>query len=38
LGMSDAALYKMAGNAVSVPVVRAIGEKIIKVYKEDENA
>ena len=38
LGMSDSVLYKMAGNAVSVPVVRAIGEKIIKVYKEEQNA
>lgn len=27
---SDAQLYKQAGNAVTVPVVRAIGEKIMK--------
>ena len=38
LGMSDAVLYKMAGNAVSVPVIRAIGEKIMKIYKEEKNA
>ncbi len=28
LGLSDGQLYKMAGNAVSVPVIKAIGEKI----------
>ena len=28
LGISDSRLYKMAGNAVSVPVIRAIGERI----------
>ncbi|MDE7399001.1 MAG: DNA cytosine methyltransferase [Oscillospiraceae bacterium] len=28
LGMRDGQLYKMAGNAVSVPVIKAIGEKI----------
>lgn len=28
LGISDTRLYKMAGNAVSVPVIKAIGEKI----------
>ena len=28
LGLRDGQLYKMAGNAVSVPVIKAIGEKI----------
>lgn len=28
LGLCDGQLYKMAGNAVSVPVIKAIGEKI----------
>ena len=28
LGLSDSQLYKCAGNAVSVPVIKAIGEKI----------
>ncbi len=28
LGMRDGQLYKMAGNAVSVPVIKAIGERI----------
>lgn len=28
LGIRDGQLYKMAGNAVSVPVIKAIGEKI----------
>ena len=28
LGLSDGQLFKMAGNAVSVPVIKAIGEKI----------
>ena len=27
-GLSDGRLYKMAGNAVSVPVITAIGQKI----------
>lgn len=31
LGISDGQLYKMAGNAVSVPVVTAIGKKIREV-------
>lgn len=31
LGMCDGQLYKMAGNAVSVPVIKAIGEKIRNV-------
>lgn len=29
-GMSDTALYKLAGNAVSVPVVRLIANRIVK--------
>ena len=28
IGMKDSALYKMAGNAVSVPVIKALGERI----------
>ncbi len=28
LGIRDSQLYKMAGNAVSVPVIKTIGEKI----------
>ncbi len=31
-GLSDGRLYKMAGNAVSVPVISALGEKIKKIY------
>ena len=30
-GLSDARLYKMAGNAVSVPVISAIGRKIKEI-------
>ncbi|MDO4563880.1 MAG: DNA (cytosine-5-)-methyltransferase [Clostridia bacterium] len=33
-GLSDGRLYKMAGNAVSVPVISAIGRKIKKIYEE----
>ena len=40
-GLSDARLYKMAGNAVSVPVITALGEIIKRVHensqKESEN-
>jgi len=32
LGMSDARLYKMAGNAVSVPVISAIGEQLKRIF------
>lgn len=32
LGMSDARLYKMAGNAVSVPVITAIGEQLKRIF------
>ena len=35
-GLSDGRLYKMAGNAVSVPVISAIGQKIKKIYYEQE--
>ena len=31
LGFSDARLYKMAGNAVSVPVISALGRKIKEI-------
>lgn len=32
LGMSDARLYKMAGNAVRVPVITAIGEQLKRIF------
>lgn len=32
LGMSDERLYKMAGNAVSVPVITAIGEQLKRIF------
>ena len=35
-GLSDGQLYKMAGNAVSVPVISAIGQKIKEIYYEQE--
>lgn len=31
-GLSDAQLYKMAGNAVTVPAISALGEKIKDIY------
>ena len=31
-GLSDAQLYKMAGNVVTVPVISALGEKIKDIY------
>lgn len=31
-GLSGAQLYKMAGNAVTVPVISALGEKIKDIY------
>ena len=41
IGLSDARLYKMAGNAVSVPVITALGEIIKRVHanntKEADN-
>lgn len=33
-GLSDAQLYKMAGNAVTVPVISALGEKIKEIWRE----
>ncbi len=36
-GLSDGRLYKMAGNAVTVPVISAIGAIIKKLYKEQQN-
>ncbi len=33
-GLKDGRLYKMAGNAVSVPVISAIGRKIKELYDE----
>ena len=35
-GLSDARLYKMAGNAVSVPVITALGEIIKRNYEKLE--
>ena len=32
IGMSDGRLYKMAGNAVSVPVISAIGEQLKRIF------
>lgn len=32
-GFSDSRLYKLAGNAVSVPVISALGRKILEVEK-----
>ena len=33
-GLKDGRLYKMAGNAVSVPVVSAVGAVIKRIYQE----
>ena len=33
-GLKDGPLYKMAGNAVSVPVISALGEIIKKNYEK----
>ena len=33
-GLSDAQLYKMAGNAVTVPVISALGRKIKEIWRE----
>lgn len=33
-GVSNSQLYKQAGNSVTVPVIRAIAEKIVKVSKD----
>lgn len=35
-GLKDGRLYKMAGNAVSVPVISAIGRKIKEIYEKQE--
>ena len=35
-GLKDGRLYKMAGNAVSVPVISAIGAKIKEIYYEQK--
>ena len=35
LGLSDSHLYRFAGNAVSVPVIKAIGEKIRNVIFDE---
>ena len=35
LGMSDARLYKMAGNAVSVPVISAFGKQIKRILNKN---
>lgn len=34
-GLSDSRLYKMAGNAVSVPVISALGRVIKRVYERN---
>ena len=34
MGLSDARLYKMAGNSVTVPVIAAIGERIRAVNEK----
>lgn len=36
VGMSDAQLYKQAGNAVTVNVVEAVAEKLLEFDKENE--
>jgi DNA (cytosine-5)-methyltransferase 1 len=33
--LSDSSLYKLAGNAVSVPVVKLIANRIIPLLQED---
>ena len=35
-GLKDGRLYKMAGNAVSVPVISALGQKIKEIYYGQE--
>ena len=32
---SDNQLYRQAGNSVTVPVIREIGERLIKVYEDE---
>ena len=36
LGICDSRLYKMSGNAVSVPVIKAIGERIRDIIFKEE--
>ena len=36
IGLSDARLYKMAGNAVSVPVITELGEIIKRVHESSQ--
>ena len=36
VGLKDGQLYKMAGNAVSVPVVFALGRKIREIEERSE--
>lgn len=36
-GIKDGQLYKMAGNAVSVPVISALGRKIKEIKERSEN-
>ena len=31
---SDAQLYKQAGNGVTIPVVYAVGKRIVEIQKE----
>ena len=35
-GISESQLYKLAGNAVRVPVITALGKKIKRIYEEME--
>lgn len=35
-GVSNSQLYKQAGNSVTVPVIKAIGEKIMQVANGDQ--
>ena len=37
IGMSDAQLYKQAGNAVTVNVIEALAKFILEIEKESEN-
>ena len=34
VGMSDAQLYKQAGNGVTIPVVYAVGKRIVEIQNE----
>lgn len=37
LGICDGQLYKMAGNAVTVPVVAAVGKALKKIFEKQED-